>query len=137
MKLLRQAAIVLAIAMATGDAAACMPAFPSDDLARDGRNVIIGVVLSSATVARPTGAPAIGITSTNSMSLAAPEMLVKVQVLEVLHGKAPATVTAVSPCRLPLKRGERVVVGTYEGRRAAYPADMYEQSFRIFYRRAR
>jgi hypothetical protein len=137
MTLLRQSVLVLAVSMVIGEAAACTSPFPSKEHAREGRNVIIGVALSSARVARPAGAPAIGIASSNSMSLAAPELLVRVQVLEVIHGKAPATVTAVSPCHLPLKPGERVLVATYSGRRAVYPADWYEQSFRTVYRSAR
>ena len=122
--------IVLLLALCSGQAFACMPAFPSDDLAREGRNILVGTVESYSLVKRPEGTAVPALSSTNSRSLAAPELLVKVKKIETLQGTAPATVTAVSPCHLPLRAGDRVVVATYAGRRVAFPAEMYEDSYR-------
>ena len=131
---LRTASFIL-LAMAAGQVTACMPAFPSEELAREGQNVLIGTVLSISFVPRPKGASVPALSSSNSLSLAAPELLVKVKKIKLLHGRVPSTVTAVSPCALPLQVGERVIVATYAGRRVAFPADMYEDSFRKVYGR--
>jgi len=112
---------------------ACMGAFPSESLAKKGRNIVVGTVLSTKFVERPTNAAVVGVASTNSRSLSQPEMLAKVEVQEILKGKAPGVVTAVSPCSFPLKIGERVVVATYDGRRVVFPSHMYEASFRSVY----
>ena len=130
MRSLRRSSFLLLIAMSAGEAFACMPAFPDEELARAGHNVLIGTVESTSFVQRPPKAAVVGLSSTNNRSLAKPEMLVRVTLIELLQGKAPATVTAVSPCALPLPAGERVVVATYRGRRVAYPAGMYEEAFR-------
>ena len=137
MKIHSHTTIILLLAVLSMPASACMPAFPSEQLAREGRNVLVGTVESSSFVPRPTGTGGIPLTSSNSRSQAAPELLVKVRTLEILAGKAPALVTGVSPCHLPLQVGERVVVATYYGRRVVFPADMYEDSYRAVYPRGR
>ena len=129
MTILRTSIFLLA-AMTTGQVFACMPAFPSEELAREGRNILVGTVESYSFVARPKGASIPALSSTNSRSIAAPELLVKVKRIEMLEGEAPPVVTAVSPCHLPLHAGDRVVVAAYSGRRVAFPADMYEDSYR-------
>lgn len=126
---LSQTLFAVAALLYGGSSHACMPVFPDEEYADEGRNVVIGTVEETYSKARPAGA-GIPLTSTNSYSQRAPELLVKVQVTETLRGEAPANVTAVSPCRLPLRAGDRVVVATYYGRRIAHPADMYEDSFR-------
>ena len=114
---------LLVLHSASGAAFACTPPLPDERLAREGRNVIIGKVVSPGfTQSRPDGMP---------------EMLVKIERLEILSGRTPATVSAVSPCALPLQLGERVVVATFAGRRYVYPADMYEESFKQVHRRER
>ena len=59
------------------------------------------------------------------------ELPVKYQVVKVLSGKAPATHWAGSPCHLPIQIGERVVVGTYEGKQYLYPAELYEDAVNV------
>ena len=130
MTMILRTPILLLLALGSGQVLACMPAFPSDELAREGRNILIGTVESRSSVKRPEGTAVPGLSSTNSRSLAAPELLVTVKTIEILRGTAPGTVTAVSPCHLPLRSGDRVVVATYAGRRVAFPAEMYEDSYR-------
>jgi hypothetical protein len=122
-------ASLLFLALFAGQAAACMPAFPSEELAREGRNILIGKVESTRVAPRPKAASAPALSSIDTRQLAAPELLVNVRMIRLLSGRAPATVTAVSPCQLPLKPGEKVVVATYSGRRVAFPANMYEESY--------
>ena len=100
-----------------------MPPLPSEAFAREGRNVIIGKVDGASFV--------------QNRNDAAPEMLIRIERLEILSGKAPIVVTAVVPCAMPLAPGERVVVATFYGRRYVYPADMYEESFRNAHHRKR
>ena len=127
---LLRSVLLFPLAIFAGEAFACMPAFPSEELARGGRNVLVGTVESKSFVQRPPGASVAGLSSTNNRSLAKPELLVRIRTLQLIHGKATPVITAVSPCALPLRVGERVVVATYSGRRIAFPADMYEESFR-------
>ena len=137
MKYLRKPALLVLALIVPSQVLACIPAFPSEQLAREGRNVVIGEVENTYPSERPVGATVAGLSSTNSRSLASPELLVKVKGIEVLTGMAPRVITAVSPCALPLQPGERVVVATYNGRRIVYPADMYEESFRAAHGRKR
>jgi hypothetical protein len=134
MMIIFRTSIFLLLTLGSGPVLACMPAFPSTELAQEGRNILIGTVESHRSVERPEGAAAPALFSTNSRSLAAPELLVTVKRVEVLRGTAPDTVTAVSPCHLPLRAGDRVVVATYAGRRVAFPAEMYEDSYRAVWR---
>lgn len=57
------------------------------------------------------------------------ELRVSVQVGEVLVGKSALKLEAVSPCHLPVERGERVVVARIGEWLLVYPAEMYEESF--------
>jgi hypothetical protein len=52
-------------------------------------------------------------------------LLVRVAVDEVLKGNAPNALDATSPCALPVKNGEAVVVINSEGRSLAYPMEIY------------
>jgi hypothetical protein len=130
MKTQSRTTIISLLLAASAPASACMPVSPSDEFAREGRNILVGTVESTRFAERPANTGGIPLTSSNSRSQAAPEFLVKVKTLEVLGGKAPAVVTAISPCHLPLQVGERVVVATYNNRRVVFPAEMYEQSYR-------
>ena len=125
--------IFILLAIAAGPIFACTFASPSEELAREGKNILVGTVQGSTFVARPKGASTPALARTNSHSLARPELLVKVKKIEMLHGTAPPVVTAVSPCVLPVQVGDRVVVATYSGRRVAFPADWYEDSYRKVY----
>ncbi|RYG93487.1 MAG: hypothetical protein EON58_18210 [Alphaproteobacteria bacterium] len=116
MKVSPKPLIVLLIAFFSGNAMACSPPPPSKAFAREGRNVIIGKVNGRGFVQpREAGMP---------------EMLISVERVELLSGKAPSVVTAVVPCAFPLALGARVVVVTFDHRRYVYPAEMYEESFR-------
>ena len=111
------------VALGNGQAIACTPPFPSEAMAREYRNVILGKVDSSG--------------FTQQRGDAAAELLIRVERLEILSGNTPGTVTAVVPCSVPLRLGERVIVATHNGRRFVYPADMYEKSFRSIHDRKR
>ena len=50
------------------------------------------------------------------------------EVLEVLAGKAPDSFHALSPCALPIRRGERILVGRVNGMQVAFPALSTEES---------
>jgi len=57
-------------------------------------------------------------------------LLVSVAVDEVLKGNAPNTLNATSPCALPVKNGEAVVVINGEGGSLVYPMEIYEKDLR-------
>jgi hypothetical protein len=57
-------------------------------------------------------------------------LLVSVAVDEVLKGHAQKALNATSPCALPVKNGEAVVVINGEGRSLVYPIDIYEKDLR-------
>jgi hypothetical protein len=65
------------------------------------------------------------------------ELVVSYDVIEVLLGKAPDTRMGVSPCRDPVRKGERVVVGRVNGTSYVYPAETYEQDVRASVRSGR
>ena len=137
MKLTWQFGISFPLFVLSTQVFACMPAQPSGSIAGQGRNVVVGTVQSSKFVPRPRGVSTALLSSTNSVSRDAPELLVVVTTTEIIKGVAPATVTAVSPCSLPLPDGLRVVVATYNGRRIAFPAAAWEETFRAVNRKAR
>ena len=93
-----------------GGAEACEPYPPSVDYAREASFVAIGHVIDD----REDGV----------------ELRVRVQVSEVLVGKPAEKLEAVSPCHIPVERGERVVVARIGEWLLVYPATMYEESFR-------
>jgi hypothetical protein len=64
-------------------------------------------------------------------SYEAPHLRVTVRVNEALRGIAPAEISAISPCALPVREGERVVVVVFkQGYQAVYPADLAEEGLR-------
>ena len=97
---------VMACVLFATRAIACTPAPPKELFARTEFLLI---------------ATAIGSEEANTF-----ELPVKYKVLKVLSGKAPTTHWAGSPCHLPIQVGERVVVGTYQGRQYLYPVEFYE-----------
>ena len=120
MKLTCRLTLIALSLLFAGRASACQPPIPTPGFAKIFKNVVIGTIASPGFV--------------QHMPNAGPELLFKIQRIQILSGTAPATITAVAPCGIPYQVGERVVVGTYMGRRSVYPADMYEESFRTAHR---
>ena len=56
------------------------------------------------------------------------ELPVEYKILKVLSGKAPASHWAGSLCHAPIQIGERIVVGTYQGKQYLYPAELYKDA---------
>lgn len=56
--------------------------------------------------------------------------VIRVKVNEVLKGQALENLEAISPCGLPIRGGERVVVARISESLIVHPADMYEEVFR-------
>jgi hypothetical protein len=137
MRVIGQLLLVVVLGAATGSAVACIPEPPTEALAIEAEAVSAGIIQSTSLVKRPVGAPVVGLASTNSRSLAMPELIAKVNVSDRMLGNDPGTVDAVLPCVLPLQAGERVIVATLRGRRVAFPADMYEEVFRSVYGQGR
>jgi hypothetical protein len=106
-------AIALLLATLPGQSLACTPLRPSEAIGRDAERVLIGVT-----------------TSRSRMSERPFEALVDIKIVEVVKGHAVKAITAVSPCALPLKRGEKVVAVSVNKRWIAYPFDMYEKPIR-------
>lgn len=57
-------------------------------------------------------------------------LVIRVKVNEILKGHALETLEAISPCGLPIKAGQRVVVVRIGETLIAHPADTYEEVFR-------
>lgn len=99
-------------------ALACSPAYPDESMARESKGLFVGTAISSR------------------WSDERPHLKVRVKVTEVLRGRASGEIFAISPCALPIKDGERVVVvqyedGKYDYDQVVYPADMAEKVFRV------
>jgi hypothetical protein len=65
------------------------------------------------------------------------QLIVRVAVNETLVGDPVAHVDAVSPCVFPIRPHEEVVVARIDGSLVVYPAEIYEKSFRLAFRKGR
>jgi DMSO/TMAO reductase YedYZ molybdopterin-dependent catalytic subunit len=65
------------------------------------------------------------------------QLIVRVTVNETLVGEPVRHLEAISPCALPIRDHEKVVVAHIQGKLVVYPADIYEQSFRLAFRKGR
>ena len=65
------------------------------------------------------------------------DLLVRYDVLEVLSGNVPETRTGISLCRVPIRIGERLVVGSVDGQQYVYLAEISEQEVRASIRSGR
>lgn len=54
-------------------------------------------------------------------------LLVRIAVVKVIKGSSPSVIEAASPCALPVKDGETVIVFNSEGRTLVYPTKIYGQ----------
>jgi hypothetical protein len=119
---MRKIAIAIALLLATlpGQSLACSPIRPSEAIGSDAERVLIGVTTSRS---RMSGRPF--------------EALVDINIVEVVKGGAVKTITAISPCALPFKRGEKVVAVSVNKHWIAYPSDMYEKPIRAGARNGR
>jgi len=122
MKLAHRSIIAALSMLIAGEVFACQPPPPTVGFAKLFNNVVVGTIAGHGFVQR--------------MPNEEPELLFKVRKIEILSGTTPTTITAVAPCGFPLKVGERVVVGTFSGRRYVYPSD-YEGAFRTAHGRQR
>jgi|SRR5690348_13824383 len=100
---------------------ACTPMDPSVAYARQATFAAIGHEVGQRTLSYPHPL----------------QLIVRVSVSETLFGEPVAHVDAVSPCVFPLRPHEKVVVARIQGKLVVYPADLYEQSFRLAFRKGR
>ena len=117
---MRNILLVLVIAvLATPHARACSPPVPTEVLAHNSDFVLVGKATQSISHEKTA------------------ELVVSYEVLEVLAGKAPDSFHALSPCALPIRRGERILVGRVNGMQVAFPALSTEESVRSALRAGR
>jgi hypothetical protein len=90
---------------------ACEPVSPSASQAFAARFIVRGRVMGSRWIQPAT-------------------LLVHVAVEGVIKGSAPNTLDAASPCALPVKDGEIVIVFNNDAQSQAYPTEIYEQDLR-------
>ena len=106
-------AIVFLLASLPIQSLACSPILPSEAIGRDADRVLIGVT-----------------TGNSRKSKNFYEALVDIKITEILKGQTANTVTAISPCSLPFKKGEKVVVVSINHQWIVYSADFYEKPIR-------
>jgi hypothetical protein len=116
MKTLLLALTIVALALPSC-VLACSPAYPDESMARESKGLFVGTAISSR------------------WSDERPNLKVRVKVTEVLRGRASGEIFAISPCALPIKNGERVVVvqykdGQYDYKQVVYTAEMAEKVLR-------
>jgi hypothetical protein len=90
---------------------ACEPASPNTNQAISARFIVRGRAMESRWVQPAT-------------------LLVHVAVENVIKGRAPTALDATSPCALPVKDGETVIVFNNDGESLVYPIAVYEQDLR-------
>lgn len=136
MKHLPTILVALFLSSSAANVAACEPAPPS---ARGSDAIFVGYVTGERwpdlEAEYAGGAKA----STIGNARGYPMLLLRVVQTERLKGNAPHIVEAVSPCALPIKAGERVVVSHSSGGYGVYPAAMVggEQAIRKALRKNR
>jgi len=87
---------------------ACSPASPDANEALHASFIVRGRAMSSHWIEPST-------------------LIVRVAVKGVVKGNAPNSLEATSPCALPVKDGETVVVFNIDGQSLVYPTEVYEQ----------
>lgn len=106
-------AFAISTAALSQGASACNPVTPDEAMAREASAIFVGTAMSTR------------------CSYDVPHLRVTVRVNEALRGIAPTEISATSPCALPIREGERVVVVVFkQGYRAVYPSDLAEEALR-------
>jgi hypothetical protein len=113
--------ILIALTVEPLASIACEPMGPSVAYAKEATFAAIGREVGQRTLSYPHPL----------------QLIVRVTVGETLFGEPIAQVDAVSPCALPIRPHEEVVVARIHGNLVAFPADLYEQSFRLAFRKGR
>jgi hypothetical protein len=110
--------ILMAIPLAS---MACTPIDPSVTYARKATFAAIGYEAGQRTISFPHPL----------------QLIVRVTIDQTLFGKPVRQLEAISPCVLPIRAHEKVVVARIHGNLLVFPAESYEQSFRLAFGKGR